>query len=71
MAALGAELTLVRSVDGGMDETLTRRMIEAARQITERTGAFWTDQLASFKQHAERGRRRSPRARRPRKKGSR
>ena len=45
MAALGAQLTLVPSVGGGMDAALTRAMIEAARQITERTGAFWTDQL--------------------------
>jgi cysteine synthase A len=45
MAALGAELTIVPSIGGGMDATLTRNMIEAARQITERTGAFWTDQL--------------------------
>lgn len=45
MAAFGAELTIVESRDGGMDAALTRNMIEAARQITERTGAFWTDQL--------------------------
>ena len=45
MAALGAELTLIPSAGGGMDAALTRKMIEAARQITERTGAFWTDQL--------------------------
>ncbi len=45
MRALGAELTLVNSVDGGIDETLTRNMIEAARQIRERNGGFWTDQL--------------------------
>src|SRR5215468_12480461 len=45
MAALGAELTIVPSIGGGMDEALTRNMIEAARQITERMGAFWTDQL--------------------------
>lgn len=45
MAALGAELTIVPSIGGGMDEALTRNMIEAARRITERTGAFWTDQL--------------------------
>src|SRR5262245_19200273 len=45
MAALGAELTIVASVGGGMDAALTRAMIEAARQIAERTGAFWTDQL--------------------------
>jgi cysteine synthase A len=34
MLALGAELTLAHSVDGGMDAALTRNMIEAARQIT-------------------------------------
>ncbi|MGH6930317.1 MAG: PLP-dependent cysteine synthase family protein, partial [Dongiaceae bacterium] len=45
MAALGAELTIVPSSGGGMDAALTRSMIEAARQIAERTGAFWTDQL--------------------------
>ena len=45
MAALGAELTLIPSAGGGMDADLTRNMIEAARQISERTGAFWTDQL--------------------------
>jgi cysteine synthase A len=45
MAALGAELTIVPSVGGGMDAALTRSMIEAARQTAERTGAFWTDQL--------------------------
>ena len=45
MRALGADLTLVKSVDGGLDEALTRNMIEAARQIRERTGGFWTDQL--------------------------
>jgi cysteine synthase A len=45
MRALGAELTLVPSAGGGMDATLTRNMIEAARAIRERTGAFWTDQL--------------------------
>ena len=50
MAALGAELTIVPSRGGGMDESLTRTMIEAARQITERTGAFWTDQLRNTDQ---------------------
>jgi len=45
MAALGAELTIVPSAGGGMDAALTRNMIEAARAIAERTGAFWTDQL--------------------------
>jgi len=45
MAAFGAEVTLVPSREGGMDASLTRRMIETAREITERTGGFWTDQL--------------------------
>ena len=45
MAALGAELAIVPSAGGGMDVALTRNMIEAARRITEETGAFWTDQL--------------------------
>ena len=45
MAALGAELTIVPSSRGGMDAALTRNMIAAAREITERKGAFWTDQL--------------------------
>ena len=50
MAALGAELTLVPSVGGGMDAALTRNMIAAAGQIAERTGAFWTDQLSNANQ---------------------
>jgi cysteine synthase A len=45
MAALGAELTIVPSIGGGMDEALTRTMIEAARRIAAQSGAFWTDQL--------------------------
>jgi len=45
MAALGAELTIVPSTGGGMDASLTRNRIEAARQIAGQTGAFWTDQL--------------------------
>jgi cysteine synthase A len=45
MAALGAELTVIPSAGGGMDAALTRNMIEVARRIAERTGAFWTDQL--------------------------
>jgi cysteine synthase A len=52
MRALGAELTLVKSVGGGMDAALTRNMIEAARAIRERTGAFWTDQLNNADQLA-------------------
>ena len=50
MAAYGAELVIVPSKDGGMDADLTKRMIEAAREITERTGGFWTDQLSNADQ---------------------
>lgn len=50
MAALGADLTIVPSVGGGMDAALTHQMVEAARQITERTGGFWTDQLSNADQ---------------------
>lgn len=47
MAALGADLTIIKSDGGKMNEALTRNMIEAARVITERTGGFCTDQLAN------------------------
>lgn len=50
MAAFGAELTIVPSDSGGMDATLTRKMIAAADAIRERTGAFWTDQLKNADQ---------------------
>src|SRR5947209_9270448 len=52
MAALGAELTIVPSHGGGMDEALTRNMVEAARKIADATGAFWTDQLKNTDQLA-------------------
>jgi cysteine synthase len=52
MAALGAELTIVPSAGGGMDASLTRNMIAAAREIAERTGAYWTDQLNNTDQLA-------------------
>ncbi|MEX2200533.1 MAG: cysteine synthase family protein [Dongiaceae bacterium] len=52
MAALGAELTIVPSESGGMDAALTRNMIAAAREIAEKTGAFWTDQLNNSDQLA-------------------
>jgi cysteine synthase A len=52
MASLGAELTIVPSVGGGMDASLTRNMIEAARRIAAETGAFWTDQLNNADQIA-------------------
>lgn len=45
MKILGARLHIVPSQGGGMTEKLTRDMIEAARIIAARTGAFWTDQL--------------------------
>ncbi len=45
MVALGADLTIIKSVSGRMDEALTRSMIEAARQIQEEKGGFLTDQL--------------------------
>lgn len=50
MAAFGADLTIVKSNDGGMDEALTRAMIEEARKITVATCAFWTDQLKNADQ---------------------
>ena len=45
MAALGAALTIIKSDSGGMDEALTRNMIEAAQKIREEHGGFLTDQL--------------------------
>lgn len=41
----GASLRVIPSEGGGMTEKLTHDMIETAREITERTGGFWTDQL--------------------------
>ena len=52
MKVLGAELTVVPSDSGGMDAALTREMIEAARRITKKLGAFWTDQLNNVDQVA-------------------
>jgi cysteine synthase A len=45
MEALGAELHIIASHGGGMTESLTIAMVEAARRIREDTGAFWADQL--------------------------
>lgn len=45
MEALGAELTVIASNDGAMDAALTHAMIDAAAEITQSTGGFWTDQL--------------------------
>jgi len=50
MKVLGANLEIVRSDSGGMTEKLTRDMVEGARVIAERTGAFWTDQLKNTDQ---------------------
>jgi cysteine synthase A len=59
MRILGATLQTVRSEGGGVTEKLTRDMIEAARVVALRTGAFWTDQmnnrdqLAAYRKLAE------------------
>lgn len=50
MKALGANLTIIKSNFGGMDEKLTRDMIEKARQIQEKNNGFWTDQLNNIDQ---------------------
>jgi cysteine synthase A len=52
MRCLGARLQIVESEGGGMTEKLTRDMIEAARVIAERTGAYWTDQMRNKDQLA-------------------
>lgn len=52
MQVLGAELTLVPSIDGGMTEKLTLQMIEAARRIAREPGSYWTDQLNNVDQIA-------------------
>ena len=50
MRLLGATLEIVPSEAGGMTEKLTRDMIEAARVVAERSGAFWTDQMKNADQ---------------------
>jgi cysteine synthase A len=50
MKILGARLEIVPSEGGRMTEKLTRDMVEAARVVAERTGAFWTDQLKNTDQ---------------------
>jgi len=45
MAALGAELTLVRSEGGLTTKQLIVDMIEAARRLSEKPHTYWTDQL--------------------------
>jgi cysteine synthase A len=45
MAALGAELTLVRSEGGKFTKNLFLDMIEAARGLSREPRTYWTDQL--------------------------
>jgi cysteine synthase A len=45
MAALGAELTLVRSEGGLTTKKLIQDMIEAARGLSQEPHTYWTDQL--------------------------
>ena len=45
MRALGAQLTLVASQDGGMTKALTLEMIETARELASAPGSCWMDQL--------------------------
>jgi cysteine synthase A len=45
MAALGAELTLVRSEGGRTTKKLILDMIEAARKLSQEPHTYWTDQL--------------------------
>ena len=45
MRLLGATLQVIPSDGGRMTERLTRDMIEAARVVSARIGAFWTDQM--------------------------
>jgi cysteine synthase A len=45
MAALGAELTLVRSEGGLTTKKLILDMIEAARRLSQAPHTYWTDQL--------------------------
>jgi len=50
MRLLGARLEVIPSEGGRTTEKLTRDMIEAARVIAAKTGAFWTDQLRNCDQ---------------------
>ncbi|NNF25595.1 MAG: PLP-dependent cysteine synthase family protein [Gemmatimonadetes bacterium] len=50
MAAFGARLTVLPSVDGRMDEALTRGMIQAAHDIRDRVDGYLTDQLRNADQ---------------------
>lgn len=52
MRILGARLQVLPSDSGCMTEKLTRDMIEASRIISEKTGAYWTNQLSNKDQIA-------------------
>ena len=52
MRIFGAKLQIVPSEGGGMTGKLTRDMVEAARVVTQQTGAYWTDQLQNTDQLA-------------------
>ncbi|WP_220503769.1 PLP-dependent cysteine synthase family protein [Microbispora sp. H13382] len=45
MAAFGAELTLIPSEGGMITKALILSMIDTARELSRRPGAYWTDQL--------------------------
>jgi cysteine synthase len=45
MAALGADLTIVPSINGKITPDLTSRMIETARELADDSDVYWTDQL--------------------------
>lgn len=45
MAALGAKLTLIPSAGGLITRQLILDMIEAAREMSQEPGSYWTDQL--------------------------
>ncbi len=50
MKALGAELTLIKSIGGKTTKKLTLDMIEAAGEIADKHNSFWTDQLKNYDQ---------------------
>ncbi|MBT5266695.1 MAG: cysteine synthase family protein [Rhodospirillaceae bacterium] len=50
MHALGANLTVVPSNDGGIDEALIKTMVETARGVADDLGAYWTNQLHNVDQ---------------------
>jgi cysteine synthase len=50
MTALGAQLTLVASPDGGTTKALILEMIGTARKLADAPGSYWTDQLNNVDQ---------------------